>query len=263
MEAHPIGVVSRADTVIGGAIAVAMARHGLDVAVLGTSAERLQRLAADVLGNGGRAVAIQVDLESPAAMADAATEIVRQLGPVERWVIVDAVGAPSSAMTNALAAACIAIDVSAGGVIIPVCPTLMYVPDPDLVAASASAFATRAALECTRIELLAGRPGTRLSAVVLPTRVLTGSAAGPTPADLLVTTRAVQRAARIRRSVHASGWDTWLSLQCARLAPRLSNHLQARRSSSGAPVAVTSTVRELGEATRARARELLHLGARS
>lgn len=270
MQARRTAVVDAADTRVGASVAILLATEGFDVAVLGERAEELQNLALDVLRHGGRSLAIEVDHGALSNLTDAAAEVERHLGPIELWVAVESV-APErrgsiqlsgSPILNGLLAAAQVMATEAG-VIIAICPALGVRADPAMPAQSAAAFATRGLLQCVRTSLL-GRPSApRLTTLVVPTTTLSAGAGdgAEREADLLAVANGIRRALRTRRATRAAGWDTWVTVQCARFTPRLFDHVQARLRPVDATASIT--VRQLSDATKERARELLHLGPAS
>ncbi len=75
-----IAVVTGAGRGIGRAIAVALAKRGCDIALIGRTVESLGDATEDVLLTGQRAVAVACDVADAAAVASAATRINADLG---------------------------------------------------------------------------------------------------------------------------------------------------------------------------------------
>ncbi|HYC14735.1 MAG TPA: SDR family NAD(P)-dependent oxidoreductase, partial [Stellaceae bacterium] len=67
---------------IGAAAALALARQGARVTVLGRRPERLDEVAGAILSAGGTAAAERVDVTEPAAVATAFAAAAAQLGPI-------------------------------------------------------------------------------------------------------------------------------------------------------------------------------------
>ncbi|GAA1649872.1 SDR family NAD(P)-dependent oxidoreductase [Georgenia ruanii] len=79
-------LVTGASRGIGRALAVGLARAGLDVAVLARDAERLAATAAEIRGLGRRAVAVAADVTDPAAVTAAVETAAAGLGPIDLLV---------------------------------------------------------------------------------------------------------------------------------------------------------------------------------
>jgi NAD(P)-dependent dehydrogenase (short-subunit alcohol dehydrogenase family) len=80
--------------VLGGAVAEGLAAAGASVAVLGRSNERGAARVASITDGGGKATAVQVEATDLQSIRDAATEVEKQLGPVD--ILVNSVGVNSS-----------------------------------------------------------------------------------------------------------------------------------------------------------------------
>jgi 3-oxoacyl-[acyl-carrier protein] reductase len=74
-------VVTGASRGIGRAAALALARRGLPVALLGPASERLDEAAAEARSLGPAALAVPCDVSSEAEVARAAAEVLSSLGP--------------------------------------------------------------------------------------------------------------------------------------------------------------------------------------
>ena len=81
-----VGFVTGAGSGIGRATAVALARAGADVALVGRRADALAETTSLVEGHGRRALAIAVDVADAQAIEDAVAETVRALGPIDAAV---------------------------------------------------------------------------------------------------------------------------------------------------------------------------------
>ncbi|MBE3591209.1 MAG: 3-oxoacyl-ACP reductase FabG [Firmicutes bacterium] len=81
-----VAVVTGAGQGIGRAIALEMARHGADVAVLDLNLETAARTAEEVRAFGRKAVAVRADVTSAEDVEGAAETAVRQLGGLHVWV---------------------------------------------------------------------------------------------------------------------------------------------------------------------------------
>jgi 3-oxoacyl-[acyl-carrier protein] reductase len=75
-----IAIVTGAGRGIGRAIAVDLARRGCDLALLGRTIESLADAAGDVVATGRRALAVPCDVADSAAVEDAATRVMADLG---------------------------------------------------------------------------------------------------------------------------------------------------------------------------------------
>ena len=64
-------------------IALALAAHGCDVAIMSRSAEHLAPTADEIRATGRRAVAVPADVRDPAAVEAAVTRIVEELGGLD------------------------------------------------------------------------------------------------------------------------------------------------------------------------------------
>lgn len=87
-EAHgrQIVVVTGASAGIGRAAAHAFAGRGAAVALLARGARGLEAVAREVRSAGGRPLTIGVDVSDAAAVDAAATQVERELGPIDVWV---------------------------------------------------------------------------------------------------------------------------------------------------------------------------------
>ncbi|MFN8218373.1 MAG: SDR family oxidoreductase [Solirubrobacterales bacterium] len=81
-----IAAVTGASSGIGEALARALAAAGFDLALLARRADRIERLADELRRDGGRAVAIELDVSDEAAAAAAARAVREALGPVDLLV---------------------------------------------------------------------------------------------------------------------------------------------------------------------------------
>ena len=76
-----VAVVTGAGQGVGEGIARALAAEGAAVAVSGRTLAKVERVAADIVADGGTARAISCDITDPAAIAALFVEVVAQLGP--------------------------------------------------------------------------------------------------------------------------------------------------------------------------------------
>jgi NAD(P)-dependent dehydrogenase (short-subunit alcohol dehydrogenase family) len=68
---------------IGRAIALRLARDGAAVAVVSRTAAQVEKTAADIRGEGGRAIGFAVDIGVPGAIKDAIQRTTQELGPID------------------------------------------------------------------------------------------------------------------------------------------------------------------------------------
>ena len=89
---HPcVALVTGGGRGIGRAIALALAREGLDVAVISRSQEQIESVKNEIAALGRRAVAIPCDVSDNAAVRDAIAKVRESLGPIT--VLVNNAGA--------------------------------------------------------------------------------------------------------------------------------------------------------------------------
>jgi 3-hydroxybutyrate dehydrogenase len=81
-----VAVVTGGGSGIGAGICRAFAREGAPVAVADLNPEAARRVAAEIEMEGGRSLAVPLDVTDAAAVARAADEIESALGPLEVWV---------------------------------------------------------------------------------------------------------------------------------------------------------------------------------
>ncbi|MPV38371.1 SDR family NAD(P)-dependent oxidoreductase [Georgenia subflava] len=89
MRAVPVArtaLVTGASRGIGRALAVGLARAGLDVAVLARDAEMLAEVAAEIEGLGRRSVVVAADVTDAAAVDDAVARVENELGSIDLLV---------------------------------------------------------------------------------------------------------------------------------------------------------------------------------
>ena len=80
--ADKTAVVTGGGQGIGRGIALALAREGMRTAILDIEQDAAERTAKEIESAGGRAIGLQVDVTNERSLADAATSVVRALGPV-------------------------------------------------------------------------------------------------------------------------------------------------------------------------------------
>ena len=91
MLEEKVGLVTGGGSGLGRATCLLAAREGASVAVLDIREEAAEATAEAVRQEGGRAVAIQVDVSSDKGMEDAVAQVVRDLGPLA-WASNNAAG---------------------------------------------------------------------------------------------------------------------------------------------------------------------------
>jgi NAD(P)-dependent dehydrogenase (short-subunit alcohol dehydrogenase family) len=84
--AGQVAVVTGAGSGIGEAIAMTLARAGAAVAIADISADAGQQVAEKIAADGGRAIAVQVDLADRASIESGFATIREQLGPIQHLV---------------------------------------------------------------------------------------------------------------------------------------------------------------------------------
>lgn len=98
-----VAVVTGASSGIGRSVAIALARRGAAVALVARRRKELDAVADEIRSRGGRAEAFPCDVSDPAAVARAAGEARRVLGPIE--ILVNSAGLgvwrPFAATTDA------------------------------------------------------------------------------------------------------------------------------------------------------------------
>jgi NADP-dependent 3-hydroxy acid dehydrogenase YdfG len=86
MENPKVIVITGASAGIGRALARRFAQDGASIALLGRGVVGLAATADEVAQLGGRALAISLDVADPDAVAAAAAQVERQLGPIDIWI---------------------------------------------------------------------------------------------------------------------------------------------------------------------------------
>jgi NADP-dependent 3-hydroxy acid dehydrogenase YdfG len=81
-----IVVITGAGAGVGRAAATEFARHGCDVALLSRDPDRLEHAAAELRRFGVRTLPIPTDVADAKAVAAAADQVERELGPIDVWV---------------------------------------------------------------------------------------------------------------------------------------------------------------------------------
>src|SRR5689334_12526130 len=79
-------VVTGASAGVGRATAVAFAKRGARVGLLARGAKGLEGARKEVLGAGGEALPILVDMADQEGVENAALRVERELGPIDVWV---------------------------------------------------------------------------------------------------------------------------------------------------------------------------------
>ncbi|MDQ1435660.1 MAG: hypothetical protein QOF59_2476 [Actinomycetota bacterium] len=84
---HPrVAVVTGASAGVGRATVRELAARGFDVALLARGRAGLDATAADVEALGRRALAVPTDVADAAQVDAAATQVERELGPIDVWI---------------------------------------------------------------------------------------------------------------------------------------------------------------------------------
>jgi short-subunit dehydrogenase len=86
MENTKVVVITGASSGIGRALARRFAQDGASIALLARGPVGLEATANEVTQLGGRALTISVDVADPEAVEAAATQVERQLGPIDIWI---------------------------------------------------------------------------------------------------------------------------------------------------------------------------------
>src|SRR5215207_4117087 len=79
-------VITGASSGVGRACARAFAAAGDDVAVIARSAEALRQAGTEIEAEGSRALVLPLDVADPDEVERAASEVERELGPIDVWV---------------------------------------------------------------------------------------------------------------------------------------------------------------------------------
>jgi NADP-dependent 3-hydroxy acid dehydrogenase YdfG len=87
-----VALITGASSGIGEATARALAAQGAAVALVARRAERLERLAREIMGGGGRALALETDVADKAQAQAAVARTVAELGRVD--IVVNSAGLP-------------------------------------------------------------------------------------------------------------------------------------------------------------------------
>lgn len=183
---RPVAVVTGASGGVGRATAARFAQQGFDVALLARGKAGLLGAVADVERAGGKALALEVDISRFREVSEAASEIEKQLGPIDVWV--------NDAMTTVFSpldkvapedfqravevtflgqvwgtkAALEKMKPRDHGTIVNVGSALAFIGIPLQSAYCSSKFACRGFFESTRAELLHEGSKVRMSMVHLP-----------------------------------------------------------------------------------------------
>ncbi len=186
MTKRKVGLVTGASAGVGRATAVALARAGLDVALLARGRAGLEAAAAEVESCGGKALIVVADVADYEAVDQAASETEQRLGPLDVWI--------NDAMTTSFApladtrpddfrravevtflgqvwgtmAALQRMRPRDRGNIVNVGSALAYIGIPLQSTYCAAKFACRGFFESARAELLHDGSHVRLSMVHLP-----------------------------------------------------------------------------------------------
>jgi short-subunit dehydrogenase len=186
MSTRPVAVVTGASAGIGRAIAELLADRGFDVALLARGAAGLAHAARSVEAAGGRALPILTDVAVWEQVDKAATQVERNLGPIEVWInnamttvfapLADADPADIKRATevtylgqvHGTLAALRRMRPRDRGRVVDVGSALAYVGIPLQSAYCGSKFASRGFFESVRAELIAEDSNVTMSMVHLP-----------------------------------------------------------------------------------------------
>lgn len=78
-----VALVTGAGSGIGRASAIMLARHGAKVVCLGRTPEEMQKVADEIAGAGGEAIAVRADISDPAELARAVEETIGRWGRLD------------------------------------------------------------------------------------------------------------------------------------------------------------------------------------
>jgi len=92
-----VALVTGATGILGGAIAVGLARAGARVAILGRRAARAEEVAATIRQSGGEAVAAPADVLNPTSLEDVRRSLLARFGQID--ILVNAAGGNTPAAT--------------------------------------------------------------------------------------------------------------------------------------------------------------------
>jgi short-subunit dehydrogenase len=243
-------VVTGASSGVGRACVRAFAAAGDDVALIARSADALKQAALEVEAEGSRALVLPLDVADPDEVERAASEIERELGPIDVWVndAMVSVYSPVLELHEVEVARVTAVNYLGtvhgtlaalrrmaprdAGTIVQVGSGLAYRAIPLQAAYCASKHAIRGFTESVRTELLHERSAVRITMVQLPglntphfTRVRSRMPRAVRPVAPIYTpelaARTILRAAdRPRREHIVAGWNA-LMLAGQRIAPGL------------------------------------------
>src|SRR3954462_7829322 len=79
-------VVTGASAGVGRAIVRAFAAEGANLGLIARGRDGLLGAQAEVLAEGGRAMVLPLDVADPDAVEQAASDVERELGPIDIWV---------------------------------------------------------------------------------------------------------------------------------------------------------------------------------
>lgn len=78
-----VAVITGASGALGGAVCLALARHGASVVASGRNAKALERIASSIRIEGGNAIAVTADVTNPESLENLRRQTAAKLGPID------------------------------------------------------------------------------------------------------------------------------------------------------------------------------------
>jgi NAD(P)-dependent dehydrogenase (short-subunit alcohol dehydrogenase family) len=251
-------VVTGASAGVGRAVVRAFAREGADLGLIARGRDGLLGAQAEVQAEGGRAMVLPLDVADPDAVEQAASDVERELGPIDIWVndamvsvfapVIDTTAEEFRRVTEVTYLGYVHGTLSAlrrmhardHGTIIQIGSALAYRPIPLQAAYCAAKHAIRGFTESLRTELLHDRSNVRVTVVQLPavntpqfswSRSKLPNEPQPVPPIFQpeVVADAVLFAAKHRRREVWLAWPAVKAIVGEKLAPRIADRYLARR----------------------------------